>query len=302
MSRKKSKNLFSKKNISFVIFVIMTIATYISGLEEDLGIIPDVVINEMSDTTKVFFIDVSQGDSSLIITGDQAILIDAGRNADEENVTEFIREQGITNIDLIIGTHPHEDHIGGIDAVIENFVVDKLLIPDVPYNTITYEDVITAAEENHTDIIYPEDNYFFEFDSGLTLSVLLPPDDFNSSNTNDDSIVCRVVIGDTSIFYTGDMEEGLEKVLLSQVQKSDILKVGHHGSNTSSTQDFLNAVDPSIAIISCGFNNKYGHPHMETMDKLNKMGVEIRQTQFEGDIMFEFEPVSSNEEILQPVA
>ncbi len=285
-----------KKKLGFIIFVALTIATYISDLPDDFnldfGIVPEVTVNEMIDNTKVFFIDVSQGDSSLIITGDQAILIDAGRNADEGNVTDFIREQGITNIDLAIGTHPHEDHIGGLDAVLENFVVDKLLMPDVPYNTITYADVITAAEENHTELIYPEDNYFFEFDSGLTLTVLVPPEDFKSSNTNDDSIVCRVVIGETSIFYTGDMEEGLEEAILSQVLPSDILKVGHHGSNTSSTDDFLDAVDAQIAIISCGLNNKYGHPHNETIAKLTERGMEIRQTQYEGDILFEFDAVS----------
>ncbi|MFI3225945.1 MAG: MBL fold metallo-hydrolase [Clostridia bacterium] len=280
-----------KKFLSLLIVVILTVATYISDLPETDTTYVDTVVNEMTAGTKVCFIDVQQGDSSLIITGNQAILIDGGRNADETNVCEFISEQGIESIDLVIATHPHEDHIGGLDAVIENFVVSKLLMPDVPYNTQTYEDVITAADENNTDIIYPEDNNFFEFDSGLTLTVLLPSEDFESSDTNDDSIVCRVVIGETSIFYTGDMEYKLEEELMSQVQQSDILKVGHHGSDTSTTEEFLDKVNPSIAIISCGFANKYGHPHADVIDRLTARGIEIRQTQYEGDVIFEFDAV-----------
>lgn len=279
-----------KKYVTMLIIATLTIATYISDLPEENVL--NTQANEMIAGTKVCFIDVAQGDSSLIITGDQAILIDGGRNADEENVTDFIREQGVSSIDLIIATHPHEDHIGGLDAVMDNFDVAQILMPDVPYNTQTFEDVITSADVNNTEIIYPEDNNFFEFDSGLTLTVLMPSEDFESSDTNDDSIVCRVVIGETSVFYTGDMEEALEAELMSQVLQSDILKVGHHGSDTSSTEEFLDRVNPSIAIISCGFGNKYGHPHTDVINRLTERGVEIRQTQYEGDIIFEFDAVA----------
>lgn len=279
-----------KKFISLLIVAVLTVATYISDLPQEAT--PNVVINEMTGGTKVCFIDVGQGDSSLIITGDQAILIDGGRNADEQNVTDFINEQGVSSIDLIIATHPHEDHIGGLDAVIENFEVYQILMPDAPYNTQTYEDVITAADENNTEIIYPEGNEFFEFDSGLTLSLLMPSSDFESPSTNDDSIVCRVVIGDTSILYTGDMETPLEQELMSQFVQCDILKVGHHGSNSSSSEEFLDIVQPSIAIISCGFENSYGHPHAEIIERLTDRSVEIRQTQYEGDIILEFDAVA----------
>lgn len=271
-----------KKAIPYLVVAILTVATYISDLEE-----PQV--NIMTDNTKVCFIDVGQGDSSLIITGDQAILIDGGRNADEENVSEFIKEQGIKSIDLIIATHTHEDHIGGLDAVIENFAVSQILMPDVPYNTITYADVITAANENGTQIIYPEYKDVYEFDSGLKLTLLTPPQSFESSDTNDDSIVCRVDIGETSILYTGDMEKALENAIMPQVTNVDILKVGHHGSNTSSTEGFLDKANPQLAIISCGIDNRYNHPSQEVLDRFSTRNIQVRRTDIEGDIILEFE-------------
>ncbi|MFI3115760.1 MAG: ComEC/Rec2 family competence protein [Clostridia bacterium] len=281
-----------KKILGFLILVILTIATYLSDVQNGSDVFVHQNIfdsqNEDIQKTVVSFIDVSQGDSSLIVTGSQAILIDGGRNADETNVCEYIESQGVKSIDLIIATHPHEDHIGGLDAVMEKFDVYQILMPDVPYNTKTYEDVITSANENGTEIIYPDDYYAFEFESGLTIKVLTHPAEFESSNVNNDSVVCRVEIGETSILYTGDMEQELEVALLSQVEKADILKVGHHGSNTSSTDDFLDRVSPSIAIISCGFENSYGHPHVEVIDRLTIRGIEILQTQYEGTIVFEF--------------
>ncbi len=277
-----------KKILGFLVLILLAIASFITDLPENAVENVFESQNEYVGGTKVSFIDVSQGDSSLIVTGNQAILIDGGRNADETNVVEYIASQGVLSIDLIIATHPHEDHIGGLDAVIENFNVNQILMPDVPYNTKTYEDVITSANENNTEIIYPEDYVFFEFDSGLTIEILSHPAEFESSNVNNDSIVCRVEIGETSILYTGDMERELEVALLSQVEKADILKVGHHGSNTSSTDDFLDRVSPEIAIISCGFENSYGHPHEEVLERLTVRGIEILQTQYEGTITFEF--------------
>lgn len=290
--RKRRKNTHKtnfKTTLSLLILLALTIATYISDLEP-----ADIVSssNVMLDNTKVFFIDVGQGDASLIMSGESVILIDAGKNSGEEAITEFLSEQGVSKIDLIIGTHAHEDHIGGIDAVIENFDVEILLMPDVPSNTITYEDVITAVNDYDVSLISPYDQQIFEFDSGLVLEVLLPPSSFESDSTNDDSIVCEVTIGDTVILYTGDMEAPLEEAMLPYLSDIDILKVGHHGSYSSSTEAFLDIVKPEIAVISCGVNNSYGHPHDVVMDRLNERDIEIRRTDLEGDILFEFENVA----------
>lgn len=283
MKRKKYRKKHSiNKILSLLFALLLTGFTYLDGLNS-----PDA--NPLLESTIVHFIDVSQGDSSLILTGNQAILIDGGRNADEELVVEFIREQGVSTIDLIIATHPHEDHIGGLDAVMDNFQTDKILMPDVPHNTITYEDVITSANNNNVEIVYPDDKTLYEFKSGLSLKLLNPPSSFESNNLNNDSVVCLVEIGDTTILYTGDMEKELEQALMPQFTKVDILKVGHHGSHSSTTEDFINRTNPSIAIISCGLDNKYSHPHIETLDKLNSRNIEIRRTDYEGTITFEFD-------------
>ena len=271
-----------KKILSILIVILLAIATYISDLQQ-------APPNVMLDNTKVCFIDVGQGDSSLIITGDQTILIDGGRNADEENVCDFIESQGISSIDLIIATHAHEDHIGGLDAVMDNFDVSQILMTDVPYNTKTFEDVLTSAKENGVEIIHPDYKDVFEFRSGLTLSLISPPASFESSDTNDDSIICKVQVGDTSILYTGDMEKGLEKAILSKVPDVDVLKTGHHGSSTSSSEEFLDKANPELAIISCGKDNKYGHPNGDVLNRLDERNIEVRRTDIEGDIILEFD-------------
>lgn len=275
-----------KSFISFLIIVVLGIFTYLDGLETTPTVTSTSV---MLDTTQLYFIDVGQGDSNLILAGDDAILIDGGTNSSADDLVAFLESIGISQIDLIIATHPHEDHIGGLDAVMDNFEVDQILMGDLPYNTKTYEDVITAADTNNVELIYPQDGDFFEFESGIILELLLPSDDFESSDVNDDSIVCRVDIGETSILYTGDMEKALEAELLWQITDVDILKVGHHGSTTSSTQDLLDKSLPEIAVISCGVSNKYGHPNIDVIERLTAMDVEIRRTDLEGTVLIEIE-------------
>ncbi len=270
-----------KKIIPGIIVLILAVATYFYDLEEPAP-------NPITDTTEVHFIDVGQGDASLIIAGSDAILIDGGKNSVEEEIVEFIKNEGITTIDLIIGTHGHEDHIGGLDAVMENFKVEELLMPNVPYNTKTYEDVITAANENDVLQIYPEDRTKFAFKNGVTLELITPPPSYESNNTNNDSIVCVVYIGETSILYTGDMESDLEREILSKVHEVDILKVGHHGSETSSSIEFLEKANPKEAVISVGKDNSYGHPHAEVIDRLEENGIKTIRTDLDGTISYEF--------------
>lgn len=280
-AKRSFKSLF-KKLVGYTIAIALVGGTYYNDQQQPAP-------NPMLEHTEITFIDVGQGDSSLIITGDQTILIDAGPNYAEDNVVEFIKSRGITTIDLLIGTHPHEDHIGGIDAVIENFNVELLLMPEVPHNTITYESVITAANENGTQIITPDYKTTYEFKSGLTLKLLTPPSSFESSDLNDDSIVCEVIIGDTKILYTGDMEAPLENALMNKFSDVDILKAGHHGSNSSSTEAFLDTITAEMVIISCGWGNRYSHPHEEILERFSSRNMEIRRTDLEGNIQFIFD-------------
>lgn len=271
-----------KKKFATLIAIAMIIVTYVEQKDIDTRL-------EMTAHTQIIFFDVGQGDSSLIITGDQAILIDAGTNSTQKEMVSMINSYGVYELDLIIATHPHEDHIGGIDYIIDGMPVGELLMVDAFYNTITYSDVIEACENNSVPIVDPSERDTYYFDSGLELEILHPPSWFESSDTNDDSIVCYVKIGETTILYTGDMEKGLEDALKSQFYDIDMLKVGHHGSSTSSTQSFINLTTPEIAVISCGNLNRYGHPSPDVISRFEELGTQIYRTDELGDIVFYFD-------------
>lgn len=271
-----------KKKIYSLIALAMIVATYF----EHTDVTPR---NEMLDYTEIIFFDIGQGDSSLIITGDQAILIDAGTNSTQGEMVSMINNYGVYELDLIIATHPHEDHIGGIDYIMDGMPVKELLMVDKPYNSITYYDVLDSAQRNNVPIVDPSLRDVYTYDSGLEIEILKPPSWFESSDTNDDSIVCYVKIGDTTILYTGDMEHQLEEALYSQFYDIDILKVGHHGSRTSTTDGLLDRTTPEEAVISSALNSRYGHPHVETLDKLEERDIIIYRTDLEGDIAFYFD-------------
>lgn len=297
--KKVKKNISSetyKKLLALLIIVALGYFTYLDGIEptQNTTVNKEYLANTVisDEIAELYFINVGQGDANLIVFGEDTILIDGGTNSSADDLIEFLESINVTQIDLIIATHPHEDHIGGLDVVMNNIEVDQILMTDLPYNTKTYEDVVTAIDANNVELIYPTQKDIFEFESGLVLDIFLPSEEFESSNVNDDSIVCVAKVYDTLILYTGDMEEDLEEELMPQFFDIDILKVGHHGSKTSTTDEFLEKVSPELAIISCGIANKYGHPHIETIEKLTEMGTEIRRTDLEGTILIEIQPVA----------
>ncbi len=259
---------------------------------------------DVTHATEVHFIDVGQGDAALIISGDNAVLIDGGENNDEEFIVNYLTEQGVDDLSLIVGTHPHEDHIGGIDAVINAFPTEKVLLAPQSADTDTYNDVITAIEQTGTTIETAEVGTIYEISGGVSLTLLGPEIEF--SNTNDNSLIMRLDVGIDSVLFTGDAEKPAEEHLLEIGANLDtyILKVGHHGSDTSSTVDFINAVTPEIAVISCGYDNEYGHPHEATIDTLEKMGSEIFVTSEDGSIVFAWDENGKriDAEKLSPVA
>ena len=236
--------------------------------------------SEVTGNLTVDFIDVGQADSILIMTQDKAMLIDAGNNEDGEDVVEFIKSKGITKLDYVIGTHPHEDHIGGMDDVIKNFDIGTIYMPKITTNTKTYEDVITEIENKNLQISEAKkgDTFFLgnancEF---MTDSIL------DKNNLNLSSIVTRITFGNTSFLFTGDAETENEET--RTWPKTDVLKVGHHGSDTSSSEEFLKQVSPKTAIISVGKDNDYGHPSDETIKKLQNLGTTIYRTDELGTI------------------
>lgn len=231
---------------------------------------------------RVSFIDVGQGDSEFIeLPNGETLLIDAGTNETGADVVNYIESLGYSSIDYVVGTHPHEDHIGGLDDVIRTFDVESVYMPKVTADTKTFEDVLDAVDEKGLTINTAKAGVTLVDGDGLSVKMLAPVLD-EYDNTNDYSAVIKVVYGDTSFLFTGDAEEYAEDLITGDVD-SDVLKVGHHGSSTSTGEAFLERVSPSYAVISCGLGNSYGHPHTETIEKLG--GIPVFRTDEMGTIV-----------------
>lgn len=236
----------------------------------------------------VHFIDVGQGDAVLIEAQDGNILIDAGTRAAGDIVVEYLVRRGIRELDVVIGTHPHADHIGGLIDVFKEFKVHRIIDAGEPHTTVTFDDYLTEIEKQveagHAIYEIPEGQVLTM--GALILTVLGPEGDLGS--LNDNSVVCRVDFGDISFLFTGDAEAAAEESLLRRgvSLKADLFKVGHHGSRTSTTQAFLDAVSPAYAVIMAGEGNRYGHPHEEVLARLISAGVNIFRTDVHGTVVF----------------
>lgn len=237
---------------------------------------------------RLHFIDVGQGDSSLIITPNgNTILIDAGDEAHAKKVLSYVREQGIEKLDLVIATHPDADHIGGMDKVIKNFDIGVFAMPDVSAKTNQYKQIQRElkAKKMRATRLYQGDEV--QIDDDIDFEILSPVKGKKYDDTNEYSIVAKIVYKDTSFILMGDATMENEVDIINNVPDIDIdvLKLGHHGSSTSSSDYFITKTSPKIAIISCGKNNKYGHPHQEVMRVLKKHGVTPYRTDEMGDIV-----------------
>lgn len=239
----------------------------------------------------IYCIDVGQGDSSLLISPDgKTMLIDAGDTYAEETVVEFIEQKGIDRIDVVIATHPHSDHIGSMAAVIERFGAETMYVPDVSYQTKTYKNLLDTADKCGTTIEYAWSGMQISWSELCVVTVLAPVEgcEYSSADMNEWSIILRVQYGVNSMIFTGDAETHSEQLAMFNNEEdmfdADVLKVGHHGSSTSTCDGFLDAVSPKYAVISVGEDNKYGHPHKETVEKLKRNGIIRFYTNKDGNI------------------
>ncbi len=246
--------------------------------------------SEVTGNLTVDFIDVGQADSILITNNNESMLIDAGNNEDGEDVVKYLENKGIKKLNYVVGTHPHEDHIGGLDDVINSDIqIENILMPKITTTTKTFEDVLDAIENKGLTVEAPSKGY--EFKIGEANCKVMTDSIIDKDNLNISSIVIRLTFGNNSFLFMGDSEEENEKTI--SWPKTDVLKVGHHGSNTSSSEKFLNEVSPKYAVIMAGEGNSYGLPKDEIVKRIESLGTTIYRTDKNGTI----EMISDGNEI-----
>ena len=231
----------------------------------------------------VTFLDVGQGESILIRTNTHAVLIDGGEHRYRNVILDYLRMADVRHIDYVIATHPHSDHIGGLIAVLSSVSVGQVIMPDVTHNTTTFENFIAVIENRAIPIRLAQVGDMIQ--AGIiNLKVLAPYG--THARLNDMSVVVRMEHGQTSFLFTGDAESASERQMVSSGMNlsSNVLNIGHHGSHTSTTESFLNAVSPDIAVISLGRNNQFGHPHREVINRLESQNITILRTDELGTI------------------
>ncbi len=277
--------LKGKKGLRIIFSVLIAVIVAAVAMITEKANVEPVPDGEMF----VDFVDVGQGDCTLIRTADAVILVDAGESGTADTVVSYLKEKGIEKIDCCIATHPHSDHIGALYRVFEEFNVDTVLLPDLPDEliptTTAYEKFLDGLE-NVKNIIPVGAGDTFDFGS-MNVDILGPVKEYDDLNHM--SVVSKVTFGNTSIMLTGDTETPAETDMLKKKSidySADILKVGHHGSKTSTSEKWLEAVDPQFAVISCGLDNDYGHPHKNLVNRLEKFDIEYYRTDLEGNVLF----------------
>lgn len=266
----KHKGFGRKKSslITLVLLVIFVIAYNIYDMATDP--------NRSGELLEIHTIDIGQGDSTLIRHKDSTILIDAGPRMSEYFLKNYLEKSGVDSIDYLILTHPHEDHIGGAVTVLDNFKIGKLLLTDMESTHFVFDEMLDSIEKNKIDAEVPSPGDEFVL-GDIKFQILAPLTKTDFANNM--SLVVKFTFGDTDFLFMGDAEKEVEWELLdsypTEMFDCDLLKVGHHGSNTSSSYGFLKAVSPKIATISCAYGNDYGHPHGEVIDRLQKCGTEM---------------------------
>lgn len=244
-----------------------------------------VEITEFSDDMKVHFIDVDQGDSTFIeLPNGEAMLIDAGEIDQADKVVTYIYTQGYDTIDYVVATHAHSDHIGGLPVVLDSFNIGNFYMTSAVATTSIYEDMLNAVDESGAavhdvmagDVIYNEANLLIE---------VVAPKEIDYDEQNNNSVVIKLTYGDDKFLFTGDAEKPEEDGIWTNI-KCDVLKVGHHGSDSSSSSNFLKKVEPSYAVISCGLHNSYGHPTDDVLKRLDDRNIDVYRTDLQGTIVF----------------
>lgn len=270
------KGAFMKKKIIILFLLIITIiVAYLYSPPTSLS----------STTATIHFIDTGQSDCILIEATDHVILIDAGDNNDEQMIVEYLNKLNIHTIDYLINTHPDADHAGGLDAVVENFDIITTYVSNGSANTKTYQDFILSLSNKSLTPSVPLEDIKIELNDNQYLKF------YNTKNTSSDantlSLLTLFVDHENTFLFTGDAPKMIEEKYMHVLPTIDVLKVSHHGSKSSSSEAFLKNIDPLLAIIECGRDNKYGHPHKEVINRFEKLNIDVLRTDLEGTIIIE---------------
>lgn len=282
MKRKKQKNFL----LFLTLMILFAVGLFLGKeAQRDTVITAQKNTETASGILEVHFIDVGQGDATLIKCGTHAMLIDAGDNSKGTAVQYYLKEQGITSLDYLVGTHPDADHIGGLDVIITKFDCGMIMMPEIEREITTYRDVTDAMKykgyQNTPPVVGTE------YSLGEAIFTIVAPVTYDREEYNNSSIGILLEHGDNSFLFVGDAQKEAEEAMLGTGinLQADVLKAGHHGSSDSGSEAFLNAVKPQYAVISCGQDNDYGHPHRATLKAFRSRGVLIYRTDEQGSIV-----------------
>lgn len=280
----KKKNIYHGIIAFIFIFVSFLFTYYLDSFQpsEDNTVSKRVINDNSYGYLKIYYLDVGQADSILIDCNGKYMLIDAGNYEDGKLLVNYFDDLGIQKFDYVIASHPHEDHIGGMSDIINHFSIEHFYMPDVITTTKTYEDLLDSLERVRLGVYTPNISDSFLL-SNSSIEVLYVGRD--ESNLNDTSIVLKLTFGNEKFLFMGDASDKVEKQIIDKDLVSDVLKVGHHGSQYSTSLNFLEKVSPKYAIISVGKENSYHHPHDIVLSRLSKMNVKVYRTDQDGTIL-----------------
>ncbi|MDV4149644.1 ComEC/Rec2 family competence protein [Clostridium sp. AL.422] len=278
---KRHKGNKKAQLITIIVFAIIVIFSAFFGediLENNIG--------TPSGNIQISYLDVGQGDAAYIRVNDFDILIDAGPSSDSDKLMEQLEDKNIDDFEIVIATHPHEDHIGGMTKVFEKYEVKSFYMPKVTHTTKTFENMMKAVSNEGLKAKVIKEGTSIDLGEGAKFETYSPIED-TYDNLNNYSPIMKLTYGNKTFLFTGDAEKEVETEVAKKYSdelNADVIKFGHHGSSTSSSADFIEAISPQYGIISCGVDNSYGHPHRETLDVINKLGIETYRTDKQGQI------------------
>ena len=263
-------------SIGILILLIVLLALVSNVTEKDFEYIVD------ESKLQIIYFDVGQADSTLIMNNGKAILIDGGNDCDGDNLVKYIKSQKISKIDTVIATHLHADHIGGLDDIIDNFDIGTVFMPDAINSSKQVDELLDSMERKNLNYEVPKVGE--KFNNGLADCEVMAINN-EAKDLNNSSIVIQMDYLEQKYLFMGDSKKEVEDS--RKWNKINVLKVGHHGSNTSNTERFLNQVRPEIAIISVGLNNQYNHPSVDVLNRLKKLNTTIYRTDEDGSLLLE---------------